>query len=91
MRTQPSPSLPLRALSWLHLPLTLAAALLVFLLVRAVLSSLSYRLRLSTPKGGIAVSVEKPASNADLEKGSKPSSSTSSSWFSLNLGLGFIS
>ncbi|KAJ7862340.1 hypothetical protein B0H14DRAFT_3444717 [Mycena olivaceomarginata] len=57
------------ALSWLHLPLTLAAALLVFLLVRAVLA--------------------KPAANADLEKSSKPSSS--SSWFSLNLGLGFIS
>ncbi|KAJ7770324.1 hypothetical protein B0H14DRAFT_3509332 [Mycena olivaceomarginata] len=76
------------ALSWLHLPLTLAAALLVFLLVRAVLSSFSRRLR--APKGGIAVPVEKPASNADLEKSSKPSTS-SSSWFSLNLGLGFIS
>ncbi|KAJ7349851.1 hypothetical protein DFH08DRAFT_958799 [Mycena albidolilacea] len=76
------------ALSWLHLPLTLTAALLVFLLVRAALSSFSRRLRLSAPKGGIAVPVEKPASNADLEKSSKPSSS---SWFSLNLGLGFIS
>jgi hypothetical protein len=79
------------ALSWLHLPLTLAAALLVFLLVRAVLSSFSRRLRLSAPKGGMAVPVEKPTSNADLERSSKPYSSSSSSWFSLNLGLGFIS
>ncbi|KAJ7737033.1 hypothetical protein B0H14DRAFT_3898458 [Mycena olivaceomarginata] len=78
------------ALSWLHLPLTLAAALLVFLLVRAVLSSFSRRLHLSAPKSGIAVPVEKPAPNADLEKSSKPSSS-SNSWFSLNLGLGVIS
>jgi hypothetical protein len=77
------------ALSWLHLPLTLAAALLVFLLVRGVLSSFSRRLR--APKGGIAVPAEKPAPNADLEKSSKPSTSSSSSWFSLNLGLGFIS
>ncbi|KAJ7862334.1 hypothetical protein B0H14DRAFT_505387 [Mycena olivaceomarginata] len=85
----PSPSLPPSpnglVLSWLHLPLTLAAALLVFLLVRAVPSSLSRRLRLCAPKDGIAVPVEKPAANADLEKSSKPSSS--SSWFSLNLGF----
>jgi len=72
----------------LRLPLTLAATLLVFLLVRAVLSS-SSRLRLGADKGvPVALAASAPQKAGDAEKtapSQPPSPPASKSWFGVKL------